>query len=154
MSIKWPSNFKPKFACVCTANAAAHYINKPHEDYPQRVGHTDAAIHMLIGLMWSHRPINEAVIKLVHTMIMTDLASRGAWRTINVKVGPDVPPPPYMIENILLDWNIFPVGDDIEDWYRRFLIIHPFEDGNGRVAGAVYTATKFVNTEEWHAPCQ
>lgn len=74
-----------------------------------------------------------------------DQGEAGAYRTIRVRVGPHVPPPPEEISGLmfeLLEWwnsrapSLSPVLSSAILHYR-FEDIHPFADGNGRTGRAL-----------------
>jgi Fic family protein len=74
-----------------------------------------------------------------------DQGEAGAYRTIRVRVGPHVPPPPHEVSGLmfeLLEWwntqasSLSPVLSSAILHYR-FEDIHPFADGNGRTGRAL-----------------
>lgn len=74
-----------------------------------------------------------------------DQGEAGRYRTIRVRVGPYVPPPPEEVSGLmfeLLDWwnrrsaGLSPVLSSAILHYR-FEAIHPFADGNGRTGRAL-----------------
>jgi Fic family protein len=74
-----------------------------------------------------------------------DQGEAGRYRTIHVRVGPHVPPPPSDVSGLmfeLLGWwngharNLSPVLSSAIVHYR-FEAIHPFADGNGRTGRAL-----------------
>lgn len=74
-----------------------------------------------------------------------DQGEAGTYRTIRVRVGPHVPPPPDDVSGLmfeLLEWwnknstNLSPVLSSAILHYR-FEDIHPFADGNGRTGRAL-----------------
>ena len=154
--------FIPKFQTETDIAVVADMINLPHEDYPRRVSSTESMIRILIKQIESRdRPnsFHAFDIKTIHGVIMSDLPSkyRGTWRTVNVMVGPHSPPPPYLIESEITESGIFPVNikSDLVEWYRKFQVIHPFYDGNGRVGGIVVAVLSyFQNDGKMLAPLQ
>lgn len=103
-------------------------------------------------LKWVHRIVTEGN--------SLPLAVRGDLRATEIWIGAEggsrdeasfIPPPadqvPQMLEELLADWRtVYPglVGADEEtivqalaDFHHRFLTIHPFLDGNGRIARVV-----------------
>jgi Fic family protein len=74
-----------------------------------------------------------------------DQGEAGAYRTIRVRVGPHVPPPPGEVSGLMFEllqwWNtkaaaLSPVLSSAIVHYR-FEDIHPFADGNGRTGRAL-----------------
>jgi Fic family protein len=91
----------------------------------------------------TRHPIRHADIFELHQIIATgvmDQGSAGRYRTIRVRVGPFVPPPPEDVSGLmreLLEWwntaaaDLSPVLSSAI-LHHRFETIHPFADGNGR----------------------
>ena len=74
-----------------------------------------------------------------------DQGETGTYRTIRVRVGPHVPPPPDEVSGLMFEWlewwnneasTLSPVLSSAILHYR-FEDIHPFADGNGRTGRAV-----------------
>jgi len=94
------------------------------------------------------KPIRHDDILTLHQVIaagVMDQGSAGRYRTIRVRVGPHVPPPPEEISGLmreLLEWwnttsaELSPVLSSAILHYR-FETIHPFADGNGRTGRAL-----------------
>ncbi len=85
-----------------------------------------------------------ALHKIIAGRVM-DQGEAGRYRTIQVRVGPYVPPPPSEVSGLmfeLLDWwnkqsaKLSPVLSSAILHYR-FEAIHPFADGNGRTGRAL-----------------
>jgi Fic family protein len=91
--------------------------------------------------------VDEDVLRL-HKIIagqVMDQGEAGRYRTIRVRVGPYVPPPPELVSGLMLEllewWNresgaLSPVLSSAIIHYQ-FEAIHPFADGNGRTGRAL-----------------
>ena len=90
---------------------------------------------------------HEDVLRL-HRVIagqVMDQGEAGRYRSIRVRVGPYMPPPPEMVSGLMFDllewWNtasgaLSPVLSSAVVHYQ-FEAIHPFADGNGRTGRAL-----------------
>jgi len=138
--------WEPSFDWQSRRVGAALQINKWHENGKEHYEQTDSAIQYLevVG-EWTGLAITESIIKRTHTEIFPGEKWTGKWRDIRVRVGTHVPPAPEEIElhmenlerHIL---NYCRTIEDLTDWYYAFETIHPFQDGNGRVGGAIVAA--------------
>jgi len=91
--------------------------------------------------------VDEDVLRL-HEIIagqVMDQGEAGCYRTIRVRVGPYIPPPPELVSGLMLEllewWNresgtLSPVLSSAIIHYQ-FEAIHPFADGNGRTGRAL-----------------
>jgi hypothetical protein len=161
------SNFNPHFIRVDTVEECADLINKPHEDYPDRVDDTVWAINLGIlfsidDMFSSADDISEFDCKSIHSLIMHDLEPKhkGQWRNVELDYPVDASPS-FMIAGHLEEQRLFPMNytkmdeSDIIRWYRAFQIIHPFIDGNGRVGGVIVAiASNYLfEGKGYLAPC-
>jgi Fic family protein len=93
-------------------------------------------------------PMDHDAMLNLHRIIATgvmDQGLSGRYRTIRVRVGPYVPPPPEdvsgLMRELLVWWNgasgeLSPIVSSAILHYR-FEAIHPFADGNGRMGRAL-----------------
>lgn len=143
--------FEPKFVWVASIAEAADYINRPHEDYPDRIKATKEAIEKWVSAISGFRtymghlpkPTNN-LLKAIHAYIFHDFPvdQRGEWRKNAVIVGLHRPPhyemlDKYMDELEQVTPEPFITIEELVDWYIDAETIHPFTDGNGRVGGVV-----------------
>lgn len=151
------SKYSPHFNTVPTVEMAADIINIPHEDYPTRVPATVEVLKTLLDRYDDDDRITKFTLREIHSMIFPDIAAKqnGRWRTIQVHpegAAQNTYILPVHIEEMIttitpLDVKAFKKNAEefgeletyrrIRDWYHAFQIIHPFEDGNGRVGGVV-----------------
>jgi len=143
----------PEFEWVATSNEASDIINKPHEDYPERVSLTKLAIET------SHTSIQISNLLSIHMRIFEGTDHAGLLRNVNVQVGNHVPPNWQSVMNHMIELQMIhrPNFDKVQkvssklieflkDWYSDFETIHPFEDGNGRVGGVIVA----INSYKWY----
>jgi len=149
------NNWCPEFEFVTTVKEAANQINLPHEDYPEFCEKTEESIVLAIEIL-EEGSIREFDIKALHGFCMAAKEHMivGGYRTqIGTIVGTFIPPEPMYIPQLMM--TIFPVTkelEDIEEWYRLFECIHPFEDGNGRLGGIVMAAVSYLQTGKYKVP--
>jgi fido (protein-threonine AMPylation protein) len=162
--------WQPTFQREDSIKACADSINLSHDDYPEYVDLTIDAIEYTIEMLEQWIPIDEHFVKRIHSMIFrgrTDIEV-GDWRKIQVHIGSNSgkvlfePCPPYMIPSLMMDLHPMQVDelymqgefsrDALTDYYRKLETIHPFQDGNGRVGGVIYTACMQYLFKEWWAP--
>ena len=104
-----------------------------------------AAIDYIEEQSKTKKPITEETIKRIHTLLMDRLLHEpGAYRTGAARIaGANIMPPksPEIPEKIieLLKWlnenpYEYPPIELSARFMHRFLVIHPFQDGNGRTA--------------------
>jgi hypothetical protein len=136
--------FNPSFVIVHNLDHCAGLINAPHE--PKAVQQTKEAVEMISR----HKEIitiGEFLIRQVHEHICYWLEPRGVYRNIPVRIGDQVldhfPVAQQMrdLHPFLLDDKL---GNTLKTWYRLFQEIHPFEDGNGRVGGAIIAGISYA----------
>ena len=106
-----------------------------------------AALHYVEKQAAKKRLTHEDIFKL-HAIIagqVMDQGEAGRYRTMRVRVGPHVPPPPEDVSGLMFEllewWNtesqgLSPVLSSAIVHYR-FEAIHPFADGNGRAGRAL-----------------
>jgi len=140
--------------CTLSIEAVKNLLEgKEAVGYPKR--HIRMAQNYMRALMWLQkrdktRAILEKDIFEIHRMIGTDVLDEGplgAYRKIDVRARSYICPPsrqvPYLTRE-LLDWLNGPAKElpavfSSAILHFRFVEIHPFRDGNGRVARALAT---------------
>lgn len=173
------SNFKPEFCFCDSIDEVADCINKPHEDYPNRVYRTkQMIIESMNFIVADVENITEHDIRQIHGAVFDDTHHGGRYRNFDVHPkGSEIEnshrmvyTPHYRIPEQLK--SILPINikdfskdrekllEDITLWYKAFQTIHPFEDGNGRVGGIIAAILWYYNygiihpEEEWLGPKQ
>jgi len=81
----------PKFAWVSSIDAAVETINRPHEDYPDRVQATVSEIERLSKLHLADSIPNLLLLE-IHRAVFWDEDFKGQWKEIDVVVSPDHAP--------------------------------------------------------------
>ena len=106
-----------------------------------------AALRHIENRAAKKRLTHEDILRL-HAIIagqVMDQGEAGRYRTIRVRVGPHVPPPPADVSGLMFEllewWNteskaLSPVLSSVIV-HNRFEAIHPFADGNGRSGRAL-----------------
>ncbi len=167
------SKFDPKFTPVTNIHQTADFINRPHEDYPDRVAVTDEMIQLLLDYLNPDTSytgdnvirITESEVLHIHNKVMPELyveSSEHKYRRILVHPNggsKDTYFDPIQIQdgmNQLLPINLEEIKtpQELIDWYHAFQIIHPFKDGNGRVGGIVVAAVSKLLFGKFLAPHQ
>lgn len=131
----------PRFTWIQHPAISARIINAFHEDFPQHVWDTENAILYFGRMDWKtigQRFVSD-IARQVHAFIFRDIAF---YRNVRVRVGNHVPPHPEIVSSLMHDLDQKYKGQPMsitlcKDWYKDFLTIHPFEDGNGRTAGTI-----------------
>lgn len=145
--------WQPNFFYVDDAATVADAINKPHEDYPNRVAATQEMIETLVE--GNYNSITEFDAKSIHSHIFkgSNIAT-GKYRQKSVTVGDHTPPDGVHIPELIS--NIFPVStnSNLKTWYSLFQTIHPYEDGNGRVGGVIVAVLSKLKSDKFLAPKQ
>ena len=100
----------------------------------------------------------------VHLRIFTGHSWCARWRDVNVRVGDHIAPSSADMPGLMLQlmeryrvkhWSEYSLGI-LQKWYSDFETIHPFQDGNGRVGGAVVAVYSHLlePAKGWLAPNQ
>ena len=165
----------PEFKWVSTVEEAADTINRPYEDYPNRVFDTQEAIEYGLEIEGKFEvSISELNLCSIHHWVFHNTLHAGNYRNFNVRVGDHICPHPSVLEGLMSDLVLIhtPFIQDIEtssrfnkilgakevltDWYSDFETIHPFEDGNGRVGGIIVAlfSHKWFPENGYLVPCQ
>jgi Fic family protein len=110
-------------------------------------------LNYLAGLRFVEKNVSKKVIRhedifKLHSILakgVMDQGEAGCYRTIQVRVGHYVPPPPGSVSGLMFEllewWNLR--SDELSSvissaiLHYRFEAIHPFADGNGRVGRAI-----------------
>lgn len=90
-----------------------------------------------------HRPLNEKMIKDIHSILMENIMVGGVYRNVDVYISgaSHTPPSPnemyHKIKNFFsdLEQKMFENVIELATWtHAEFVRIHPFADGNGRTS--------------------
>ena len=164
----------PQFVWQPTHALSAVYINMPHEDYPSRVQITDSVLASVRASLSpsTHRKCTPTLklIKDIHSTIFYDKSFAGEWRTVDVRVGNHKPPSWESVSRLMKELIAYHAHnsptvtraisgksvDFLIDYYYDLLTIHPYQDGNGRVAAVILSAYSNLIAPElgWLAPLQ
>ena len=118
---------------------------KPLKDHIE--ARNDAnAFNLMINLVKDEKPISQKVIQELHRIVTEGLLEdAGKYRITNVRIAGSATPPPSYIKIVsLMDGYIKNITKlELEPIkkaafiHHEFVLIHPFADGNGRVARLV-----------------
>lgn len=153
----------PKFSWVETTEEAADQINRPHEDYPDRVDRTVWVLHywnIHLRNVSGGIPLGIRFPQILHADIFNDTNHAGKWRESNVTVGLHRPPDYSGVSKFMDELSrrtpLITEVQQLKDWYTDFETIHPFLDGNGRVGGSIISIFSHIlePNKGYLAPCQ
>lgn len=138
--------FEPTFIHIHDLKECAQIINAPHE--PKAQHHTEEII-CLISVKYTNvgsAQIGEHLIRSVHQYICRSwMRNAGTYRNIPVSIGGNVLQPHPVPQQM---FNLHPyridTEEDLKEWYHLFQEVHPFEDGNGRVGGAIIAGISYA----------
>ena len=154
------NDWLPEFHYEVKVDIVADLINRPHEDYPDRV---PATKQVLLDLMGSYRKgniITNGLVRWVHASVFPDHGdTAGHWRHYNVRVADHVPPKWEFVEKMMGELQerysrIYLDAKTLKHWYYDFETIHPFRDGNGRTAGIIVAVISRAKYDEFLVPGQ
>lgn len=116
---------------------------KALRDHLEAINHRDA-IHFVDQLVTTRAPLNARDIKDVHALVLRGIEpdEAGRYRQQNVIIsGASTTPPNFLhveesMERLLAEYSSSLTAHPIEriaELHTRFVEIHPFADGNGRI---------------------
>lgn len=121
---------------------------KSVREHFEAVNHAEA-IDLLFELIANEAPLNQHLVKQIHSLILRgiDKDNAGKYRTVNVRISGSkhFPPEHYLLAKLMEDYFMFynenkdkmhPVVLAAE-MHERLVTVHPFIDGNGRTARLV-----------------
>jgi hypothetical protein len=82
------------------------------------------------------------LIKLLGKLVERQANDGRRWRTVGVTVGDHVPPLARDLPDRMKRWHDQLGNMSPEEAYKEFELIHPFQDGNGRVGKIIYNWLK------------
>lgn len=101
-------------------------------DGPLHVAHMCRAWEYAIRQHRRGEPLTHRLVQEFGRMIEPDENHRGAYRTHQVRVGGRLGTEPLALHAEMTEWLKGCHDIDPDEAYRRFEMIHPFADGNGR----------------------
>ena len=143
------SPWEPKFYVNDSLYDAAFAINRPHEDFPNKVIPTANAIRHTVGYFRKYGiNVSNNLLNQIHRYVFPKFGyASGSFRQINVIVGHHLPPKYELIDNLMSQLeecykNVdLSVESHLINWYSDFETIHPYVDGNGRVGGIIVASS-------------
>lgn len=115
---------------------------KPLRDHLEVIGHRDA-LEFVYNLAVAAEPITEREIREIHSLVMKgqDQADAGAYRTLDVMAaGTEFRYPSHLhLNDLVREFTSWLSATDLHPVllaavaHLKFVTIHPFRDGNGRV---------------------
>jgi hypothetical protein len=151
------NSWLPQFVEVDSWEEVADYINRPHEDYPERVLVT---LEMLLYLckVPQFATVSSVNLQRVHSVVGKPMPFRGKWREVSVTVGDHVPPPNYRVPDLMKEleqeYSHIRNIDELRGWYLDLQTIHPWQDFNGRVGGIFFAINAYLLTGKLYGPLQ
>lgn len=153
------TRWTPSFFWASTLEEAARAINRPHEDYPNRVPRTVKALEEAAEKPRALLHLNSYLLDL-HLLIFPEFTYSGSWRRVDVRVGAHIAPHHQevflLMRRLVKEYRVIDSLSELLSWYYDFNTIHPFQDGNGRVSGVI-VATRAHQLQPqlgWLAPGQ
>ena len=92
----------PRFHWESSVQDAADAINRPHEDYPDRVPDTRQAILDTVSALRDDPRITLSLIRGVHRQVFPDHgADAGQWRTLDVRAADHLAPGQQLLDRLM-----------------------------------------------------
>lgn len=104
------------------------------------------------GLPESYRIPTLEEIMMLGKLVEHEVNTGISWRNCNVGVGDHIAPQHRELSELMDRWySVIPrsrgqnTGMTPEEAYKEFELIHPFQDGNGRVGKIIYNWLRFYD---------
>ncbi len=81
-------------------------------------------------------------MQVLGKLVERNVNTGNSWRNVNVRVGMHIAPQHREVPDLMKRWHGNLDTMTPEEAYKEFELIHPFQDGNGRVGKIVYNWLK------------